>query len=324
MGKHPSRQISGGIPSELDAFPRRHNRNPFPVVLFSLLLRHLDHPCRQVRIADEAVRFLCAELMPLLDVLRQARRLYECDVQPAVLQPQKSLGMLEIVVSVGKARAQYLHEKSRFLPIQDGINARRGQDQDLWELGVGVCVADVAESGDDTMSAVFDHAHAWVADIVADHDEDGVGAAEAVCDQGNVVQCAFKDLNVLVESEFRRQLLKFSSGAGVGMNVVLGGLEEEIEEGLACRTGCTEDCVGRHGGGGCREDSPAGLCNAAAMIYEDNGDLERRVGVKIRRCESMTTMDGLCDQWTALQNPRIAKTVVICHLGHRRHSRRTF
>lgn len=61
------------------------------------------------------------------------------------------------------------------------------------------------------------------------------------------------------------------------MNGVLGGLEEEIEEGLACRTGCTEDCVGWHGGGGCREGSPADMGNAAAMIYEDNGGLERRV-----------------------------------------------
>lgn len=211
MGKHPSRQIPGRIPSELDIFPRRHNRNPFPVILFSLRLRHLDHPCRQIRIADEAVRFLCAELVPLLDVLRQARRLYKRNVQPALLQPQKSLGMLEIVVGVGKARAQYLHQKSRFLPIEDGVDARRGKDQDLRELGVRIFVADVTESGDNTVGAVFDHAHARVADIFADDDEDGVGAAEAVCDQGDVVQCAFEDSNVLVGSEFGRQLLEFSS-----------------------------------------------------------------------------------------------------------------
>jgi len=48
-----------------------------------------------------------------------------------------------------------------------------------------------------------------VADVVTDDDEHGVGAAKAVCDQGDVVQGAFEDPNILVGSEFGGQPLEF-------------------------------------------------------------------------------------------------------------------
>ncbi len=148
MGKQPSHKIFGRLPSELDISTRRHNRNPLPVIFCSLRLRYLDHPCRQIWVADEAVRVLRTKRIPLLDVIRQARRLYECNVQPALVQPQKSLGVLQICVGVGKGRAQYLEQESRLLPIQDGVYARGGQDQDLRKLGIRVLVSDVTESGD--------------------------------------------------------------------------------------------------------------------------------------------------------------------------------
>lgn len=148
MGKQPSHKIFGRLPSEFDILSRRHNRNPLPVIFFALRLRHLDHPCRQIWIADEAVRVLRTKGMPLLDVIRQARRLYECNIQPALVQPQKSLGMLQICVGVGQGRAQNLQQERRLLPIQDGVDARRGQDQDLRKLSTGVSVSDVTESGD--------------------------------------------------------------------------------------------------------------------------------------------------------------------------------
>lgn len=211
MGEQPSHQILRRLLRELDIFTRRHNRNPLPIIFFSLRLGYLDHACRQIWVTDEPVRRLRAKHMPLLDVIRQARRLYKCNVQPALVQPQKGLGMLQICVGVGKGRVQYLDQDSRLLPIQDRIYTRRGQDQNLRKLSIRVLVSDVTESGDQALGTVFYHTHAGVADVGTDNDEDGVGAVKAVCDQGDVVQGAFEDPNILVGSEFGGQPLEFGS-----------------------------------------------------------------------------------------------------------------
>jgi len=99
------------------------------------------------------------------------------------------------------------------------------------------------------------------------------------------------------------------------VDVVLGGLEQEVEEGLACRAGCTEDCVGWHGGGCCEKSRQVGGGCSKAIAEQDLVVLKHSAGAKIQRCESMTSLDGVCDQCPPLQNPKIAKTVVISDIG---------
>jgi len=53
------------------------------------------------------------------------------------------------------------------------------------------------------------------------------------------------------------------------VDIVLGGLEQEVEEGLACRAGCTEDCVGWHGGGGYGKSRQVGGGCVEAIAEQD-------------------------------------------------------
>lgn len=141
--------------------------------------------------------------------------------------------MVEIGVGVEQRGVEELVHGGGHAPIETRVYTRRGQEEDLRQRGRSVLGAQVAESGDNAMGAVLDDAHARVADVVADDDEDDVGAAEAVGNQGDVVEGAFEDPDVLVGGEGGREALEFGAGAGVGVDVVLGGLEQEVEEGLA-------------------------------------------------------------------------------------------
>lgn len=86
IGKQSPRQVQRRIPRELDILPRRHHRHALPAIFPPLRLRHLDHARRQIHVADEAARILRAQRMPLLDIIRQPRRLDQRHVQPALLQ----------------------------------------------------------------------------------------------------------------------------------------------------------------------------------------------------------------------------------------------
>ncbi|KFY12799.1 hypothetical protein V491_06648, partial [Pseudogymnoascus sp. VKM F-3775] len=79
------------------------------------------------------------------------------------------------------------------------------------------------------------------------YQEDGFGVAHAVGHEPNIVDAAFKDLDLLIVNDFREQAVQLALVAAVGVDFVVRRLKKILYEGGAAVARAAEDGVGSHG-----------------------------------------------------------------------------
>ena len=72
------------------------------------------------------------------------------------------------------------------------------------------------------MGAILDHAHAGVADVCTNYEEDGFCVGDTVGDQLDVIEGAGVDVDVWMRGEFGGKFFELGFGAAVNLHLVVG------------------------------------------------------------------------------------------------------